>query len=100
MFLHTGCNGKNVGVENDIFWREVSFFCKEAVGSLAYGHSVFDVCGLAFFVKCHDDYSCSITSDDAGLLEERFLTLFHANGVNNTLALDALQSSFEYFPAR
>ena len=100
MFVHPRCDGKNVGVKNDIFWGEVSFFCKQAIGPLADSDSVFDVCGLAFLVECHDDYSCSIASNDAGVFEERLLTLFHTDGVDDTLTLDALQSSFEHLPAR
>src|SRR3546814_15818287 len=54
VLVNAGGNGKNVGIENDIFWRKTNA-SQQLVGEFAYFDLAILCLRLPRFIKCHDD---------------------------------------------
>jgi hypothetical protein len=67
MLRHTGGDGKDVDIENDIMSVETNFFDQDFVSSLAYSDFVLGCGCLTLFIKSHDDNSGSVEHDLSGL---------------------------------
>ena len=98
MFFDAGGDGKNIRVEDDVLGRKAHLVYQHAVGALAYFHLALVGVGLAFFVKGHHHGGRAIAIDQLGLALEFVQALFHADGVDDALALDATQSGFDDRP--
>src|ERR1700722_570381 len=55
VLLHAGGNGEDVGIEDDVFWRESDFVDQEPVSTLADADLIFVGRGLAPLVEGHHD---------------------------------------------
>ncbi len=77
VLLDAGGDGKDVGIENDVLWREADDFGQELVGAAADFYLAGFGVGLALFVKGHDDDSSAIGADQPGGLQELFLAFLH-----------------------
>jgi hypothetical protein len=98
VLLNAGGNGKDVGVKNDVFRRKTHLVDQDAVGTLANLDLARIRVGLAFFVKRHDHRSGTVAAHQCGLALELFHALFHADGVDNALALHAAQTGLDDAP--
>ena len=59
MFFNPRRDGKNIGIENDIFRREIHFIDKQIIGPLTDAEFIISRLSLAFFVKGHDNRGCA-----------------------------------------
>ena len=91
-------NGKNIGVENNVFWRKIHLVHQHPISALANADLALKGVGLAFLVKGHDDSGRAIALDQTRLAFEFVQTLFHADGVDNAFALYAAQTRFDHLP--
>ena len=73
---------------------------EQLVGALADLHLALDGVGLAGLVERHHDDAGAVALDVAGLGEEVRLPFLQADGIDDALALDALQASLEDRPLR
>ena len=100
VFGHARGQGKNVGVENDVFGREPDFLDEDFVRPLANPHFVVQGSGLALFVKGHDYDGGSVEKSQPRLLLEYFGAFLQADRVDDAFALDYLQARFYDRPLR
>ena len=63
VLFNAGSNGKNVGIENDVFGRKVHLVHQHAVGAFANFNFALVGIGLAFFIKRHDHRGSAIAFD-------------------------------------
>ena len=100
MFLDAGGHREDVGIEDDVFGRETGLFREQVVGPLADRHATFDVGGLPLLVEGHDDDGGAVAADRPRVPQERLLPLLEADGVDDALALDALEPGFQDLESR
>ena len=98
VFLHSGSHRQNIWIKNNVVRSKTNGFSKQFKGSAANFNFVFKQCCLPFFIKCHHHCRCAVFANFPCLHQEIFLTFLEADGVNHPLALDALQSGFDYGP--
>ena len=98
VFLDTGGDGEDVGVEDDVLRRESGLLGEEPVGPLADRHFALDFGRLPLLVEGHDDDGGAVATDRPRLPEEVLLPLFQADGVDDPLALEALETCLEHLP--
>ena len=91
VLLHAGGDGEDVGVEDDVFGREADLVDEDAVGALADADLVFVGGGLALLVEGHHDRGSAVFEHGGGVLAELRFALFERDGVDDALALQALQ---------
>ena len=72
--------------------------CQQAVGTLADGHAPLDRIGLPLLVEGHDHRRRAIAAHLARVVEKNLLPLLQADGVDDALALQALESRLEHAP--
>ena len=75
-------------------------FGEDAVGARGDGHFALGGIGLALFVEGHDDHAGAVAADLARLLAENVFAFLQADGIDDALALQALQPGFDHAPAR
>ena len=92
VFLDAGGDREDVGVEDDVFRREAHLFGEEHVGTGADLDLALFGIGLAGFIEGHDDDSRAVFAAQPGVFDERFFAFLHADGIDDALALDALQA--------
>ncbi len=100
VLLHAGGDGQDVGIEDDVLGREAGLLGQDFVGAGANFLAALEGVGLAALVEGHDDDGGAVTADEAGLLDEFFLAFLEADGVDDGLALDALQPGLDDGPFR
>ena len=100
MFGHTGGNGEDVRVEDDVLGIECEFFDKNPVSAFADGNSVFRAVSLPLFVECHDDDRCAVTLAQSCLTAKLVLAFLEADGIHDRFALHVLQACLDHVPAR
>ena len=98
VLLHAGGDGEDVGIEDDVFGRKADFVDEDAVGALADADLVFVGRGLALFVEGHDDDGRAILQHRGGVLAELLLAFLQRDGVDDALALKALQAGLDDLP--
>ncbi len=100
MLIDAGSDGKDVGVEDDVFGREAEFLGKQIVGPLANLEFALGALGLALLVECHHHHRGTVAANFAGVIEERPLAFLQADGVHHCLALHAFQAGLDHRPFR
>ena len=100
MLLHTGGHRQHIGVEDDVRRTETHLVDQQAIGPLADGNAAFVGIGLSLLVESHHHHGSTQATDEAGMLQEKGLPLLQRNGVDNGLALHALQSGHDDVPLR
>ncbi len=96
VFLDTGGNGENIGVENDVRRVVAYFFDKDLVGALADVYFSLNRIGLALFVESHHHNGRTETAADFGLADKLADAFFHGNGIDDTFPLQAFQARFDH----
>ncbi|RMR97359.1 hypothetical protein ALP75_205063 [Pseudomonas syringae pv. actinidiae] len=98
VFFDTGGNGEDVRVEDDVFRREAHFIDQNVVRALAdFLLARFGV-GLALFVEGHHHDCRTVALAQASVMNELLDAFFHADRVDDALALNALEAGFDHFP--
>mmetsp|Transcript_24963 Transcript_24963/g.58171 ORF Transcript_24963/g.58171 Transcript_24963/m.58171 type:complete len:753 (-) Transcript_24963:165-2423(-) len=96
VFGQPRCDGEDVGVEDDVPRREAHPLADEkVVRALADALLVLVGGGLALLVEGHDDDRGAVPLHDLGLLDEILLALFERDGIDDTLALAALEARLD-----
>ena len=98
VLLHAGGDGEDVGVEDDVFGREADLVDEDAVGALADADLVFVGGGLALLVEGHHDHGRAVLQHRGGVLAELLFAFLERDGVDDALALQALQAGFDDLP--
>ena len=96
VLLDAGCDRKDIGIEHDVFWREVRLLGQKLVGAGADLDLALEGVGLALLVERHHHHRRAIGAHQPGLAEEFFLTFLHRDRVDDRLALDALEAGFDH----
>ena len=100
VLFDTGGDGEDIRVEDDVFRREAHFVDQDVVTALADFLLARSRVGLAHFVEGHDHHGGAVAFAQAGMVLELLHAFFHGNGVDDALALDALQARLDHFPLR
>ncbi len=100
VLLNAGGDGKDVGVEDDVFRRKADFVDQNVVGAFADLVLARLGVGLTRFIKGHDDDRSAVALAQAGVLLELLDAFFHGDRVDDALALDAFQAGFDDRPLR
>ena len=98
MLLDAGGHGEDVGVEDDVLGREVQLVHQDAIGALADLDLTLEAVGLALLVEGHHDHRGAVATAQARVLAEFVLALLHGDGVDDGLALHALQAGLDDLP--
>ena len=98
MLFDASADGKDIRVEDDVFRREVHFFCEQFVRPCADFHLAFAGVSLTFFIKGHDDHGGAVATQQARLMQEGFFAFLHGDGVHHPLALDAFETRLDHLP--
>ncbi len=98
--LDAGRHREDVRVEDDVFGREPGLPGQDLVGTPADRYLALDRVGLALLVKRHDHDRSAVRTHAFRLLEERPLALLQADGVDDALALQALEPRLDHRPLR
>ena len=98
VLLNARADGEDVGVEDDVLRREADLPGQQVVGAVGNGDALIDRLGLAVLVEGHDDDRRAITPGQPRLAQEFGLALLQADGVDDALALDALQPGLDDAP--
>ncbi len=98
VLLDAGGDGEDVGVEDDVLGREADLLGQQLVGPLADRHLALDGVGLALLVERHHHHGRAVAQHLPRVLQERLLALLHADGVDDGLALHALEARLDHRP--
>ena len=98
VLFDTGGNGEDVRVKNDVFRREADIVDQDVVGALADFSLALLGVGLAVFIERHHHHGGAIAFAQFGVMDELLHAFLHADGVDDTLALNALEAGFDHFP--
>ena len=98
MLLHAGGDGEDVEIKNDVFWWKIQLPRQQCVSALGDGHLVLNRRRLAFFVKSHDHGRRPIAPAQSRLPQELLLAALKADGVDDALALQALEALLQHAP--
>jgi hypothetical protein len=100
MLLDAGGDGEDVGVEDDVLGREAGLLREEFVGARADADLLVARGGLALLVEGHDDGGGAVAAEQAGAAEKLGLAVLEGDGVDDALALQALETGLEDGPLR
>ena len=100
MLFEPGGDRQDVRVEDDVGRIEIELLGQQLVGPRADLHLARDRVGLAGFVERHHDHAGAVLLDAARLLQEILFAFLQADGIDDGLALHALQSGLEHRPLR
>ncbi len=98
MLFDTGGDREDVRVEDDVFRREADFIDQDVVGAFADLFLARFGVGLAGFVEGHHHHGGTVAFAQLGVMDELLDAFLHADGVDDALALDALEAGFDHFP--
>ncbi|MBV6410709.1 MAG: hypothetical protein GAKPKEKM_01531 [Rhodocyclaceae bacterium] len=94
-----GGDGEDVGVEDDVAGREAVLH-QQVIAAPADRRLARQRVGLALLVEGHDDHRRAVAPDFARLLEELRLAFLERDGIDDALALQALQAGLDHLPLR
>ena len=100
VFLQPGGDRKNVRIENDVVRCEAGLLRQQVVGALAHRDAPLERVGLTLLVEGHDDHRGAVLAHQARLAQEFRLAFLHADGIDDALALQALQARLDHAPFR
>jgi len=98
VLLNAGGHRKDVRIEDDVFRRETDLFGKHLVGPCTDFRFARERIGLALFVKGHNHDRCAVTADQFRLLDKGVFPLLERDGIDDSLALNALETGFDNRP--
>ena len=91
-----GCDREDVGVEDDVFRREVELGGQQLESPRADLDLARCCVGLAVFVERHHDDRRAVIPAHPRLVQELVDALLHRDRVDDGLALYALESRFDH----
>ncbi len=91
---------EDVGIEDDVVRIESSLREEQRVGALTDRDLPGNRVGLPLLVERHHDHCRAVPADGSRLPEKILFAFLEADGVDDPLALDALQPGFEHAPLR
>ena len=100
VLFDSGGYGQNIGIENNVFGREIDALRKQGVTARADFHPPLDGRGLPFFVERHDHHGMSQVADRPGLPQKHFFAFLQTDGIGDALALQAFEAGLEHLEAR
>ena len=100
VLFQAGGHGQHVGIEDDVFGGEIGLVDQQAVGTLADLQTTGDVHGLSSFVEGHHHHRGAVATAGARLVQELFFAFLQADGVDDALALHALEARLDDRPFR
>lgn len=95
MLFHSGTDGKNIGVEDNVLGWEVRLLDQGLVRALANCEFALSRDGLAFLIEGHDDNGGTIFFHDFRLVNEVLFPFFQGDTVYDTLSLHLLQTGLD-----
>ena len=98
VFRNARADGQHVRVKDDVLLRELHPVHQQVIGPPRDADAVLVVGGLSFLVKGHHDDRRPVPLDQGGLPQEFLLSFLQGNGVDDALALHALQPGFQHLP--
>ena len=98
MLLDAGGNGEDVRIEYDVLWRKIHLVDENPVCPFAYSDFLLHGFRLTLLVEGHDHDPGSVAFHQARLFDEGFFSLLEADGIDEALALDALEAGFDDRP--
>ena len=100
VLLDAGRDREDVRVEDDVLGREADLVDQDPVGAFADLRLALERVGLAFLVERHHDRGRAIAPDQPRMVAECVLALLQRDRVDDALALNAAQASFDHLPLR
>ena len=100
VLLHPGRDGEDVGVEDDVLGLEADLPGQQVVRAPQDGDPPLDQFGLALLVEGHDHDGRAVLPAEAGLPQERLFALLERDRVDDTLALELLETGLDDRPLR
>ena len=98
VLIHPRGHGEDVGVKNDVARVHAHFLGEDAVGARADFHAALRGVRLPGLVKGHHHHARAVALDQPGALLEDLLAFLEADGVDDALALNALQPRLDHAP--
>ncbi len=98
VLFDAGGDGEDVRVEDDVFGREAHLVDQDVVAALADFALACSGIGLAGFVEGHHHHRGAVALAQVGVVLELLDTFLHGDGVDDALALDALEARLDHFP--
>ena len=100
VLFEAGGEREHIGVEDDVLSRKTDGLHQQLVGTRAdFGLALIGV-GLPLLIKRHDHGGRTVAAKQTCLTNEVFLAFLQRNGVDNALALHALEPSLDHVPLR
>ncbi len=98
VFVDAGGDGKDVGVEDDVFGGEADIVHQHPVGALADFGLAREGVRLAGLVERHHHHGGAMTAAFGGLVAEGLFAFLERDRVDHRLALDALEAGLDDLP--
>ncbi len=98
VLLHAGGDGEDVGIEDDVFRREPDLIDEHAIGAFADADLLVEGGSLALFIEGHHDNGSAVLQHGARIAAKLLFALLQRNGVDDALALQALQPGLDHLP--
>ena len=92
VLIDPGCDGEDVRIEDDVLGVESDPVHEQAIGAGADAHLLRLGGCLTLLVEGHDDHGGTVALGQPCTLEKSLLPVLEADGVEDTLALEALHS--------
>src|SRR6185369_3677838 len=100
VLLDTRRHGEDVGIEDNVLWREADLLGQQLVGTLADGELALSGLGLALLVEGHHYDRGAVAAHFARMIEKRPLAFLEADRVHDRLALHAFEPGLDHRPFR
>ena len=91
-------DSQNIRIDEDILRRKTGFLRQQTVRSVSHLPASLECGSLSLLIEEHHHCGSAVTPHQPCFLQEFLLTLLQADGVDNRLALYALQSCLQHFP--
>ena len=98
--LYTRSHSQDIGIKNNVLGRHTYHIDQQMISTLTDSDATFIRVGLSLFIKCHHHYGSTEAVYLASMSKEGFLALLERYGVDNALALYALDGCRDNLPAR
>ena len=96
VLFEPGRDRKDIGIEDDVFGREVELVDQDVVGAFADLGLARKGVGLAGLVERHHHHGGAMAARDLGLVDEFLLAFLHRDRIHHRLALNAFQAGLDH----
>ncbi len=98
MLFNAGGYGKDIGVKDDVFRRKTDLFSQNFISTTANLDFARAGIRLTNLIKGHYDHRSAVATHQPRVMYKGVNALFHRDGVDDALALNALQPFFNHLP--